>query len=258
MEDLDAPRCEPGAAAEILRTLEAFGLCWDGAVEYQSRRAELYRCALETLGSRGLLYACSCSRRDLAGEDETGYPGTCRNGPTRRGPGPGPGPTAIRFRIDDGVSVRFEDRIQGACEFALRELGDVVVRRRDGIHAYQLAVVVDDAEQAVTSVVRGADLLPSTAWQIALARALELPVPRYAHLPVVVEPDGAKLAKARRSVPVDPLAAGSWLIKALELLGQDPPTDLAREPPSSLLRWAIAHWSLRRLSRIRSVPAQSG
>jgi glutamyl-Q tRNA(Asp) synthetase len=247
MEDLDRPRVVPGCAADILRALEAFGLWWDGEIEYQSRRTELYEQALATLGARGLTFACSCSRRSRAAP----YPGTCRNGPAR------PGPTALRFRVDGEATVRFEDRIQGLCEFALRELGDVVVRRRDGVHAYQLAVVVDDAAQGVTSAVRGADLLASTAWQIALSQALSLPVLSYAHLPVVVEPDGAKLAKSRRSVPVDPLDPGAWLIRALELLRQDPPAELAHEPPSSVLRWAIDHWKIGRLSRIRTVPARS-
>ncbi len=268
MEDLDAPRVVPGAAADILRTLEAFGLWWDGEVEYQSRRTELYAGALATLESRGLTYPCSCSRRERAGQDErpaltagpdavppetalgtAPYPGTCRKGPTR------PGPTALRFRVDDGATVCFEDRVQGPCLFALRELGDMVIRRRDGAHAYQLAVVVDDAAQAVTSVVRGADLLSSTAWQIALSQALGLRTPEYAHLPVVVEPNGDKLAKSRHSVPADPLDASAGLVRALKLLCQDPPGELTREPPSSLLGWAVEHWSIRQLSRIRTVPA---
>lgn len=268
MEDLDTLRVVPGSAAEILRTLEAFGLEWDGEVEYQSRRTELYDRALETLASRGLTFPCSCSRREaqsaerpatMAGPEPPGkaidaapYPGTCRNGPAR------PGPTALRFRIDDEASIGFEDRIQGRCEYALRTLGDVVVRRRDGVHAYQLAVTVDDAAQAVTSVVRGADLLPSTAWQIALCEALGLPALSYAHVPLVVEPDGAKLAKSRHSVPLDPLDAGAWIFKALRLLRQDPPDELAREPAPSALRWGADHWSLARLARIRAVPAHPG
>ncbi len=258
MEDLDRPRVVPGSAADILRALEAFGLWWDGEVEYQSRRTALYDQALAMLGARGLTFHCSCSRRSRAARagadsavDTAPYPGTCRNGPMQ------PGPTALRFRVDEQATVRFEDRIQGLCEFGLRALGDVIVRRRDGVQAYQLAVVVDDAAQGVTSVVRGADLLASTAWQLALARALELPVPSYAHLPVVIEPDGAKLAKSRRSVPVDPLEPGAWLIKALELLRQSPHPDLAGEPPASVLRWAVEHWSIGRLSRIRTVPARS-
>src|SRR5947208_561755 len=145
-----------------------------------------------------------------------GYPGTCRNGPKSRGA------TATRFRVDDGT-VCFEDRAQGECRFELRERGDVIIRRRDGAFAYQLAVVVDDALQGVTDVVRGADLLDSTPWQIALQGALRLPTPHYLHLPLVTEPGGAKLAKARRSVALDPRASGRSLHEALRLLNQDPP-----------------------------------
>jgi glutamyl-Q tRNA(Asp) synthetase len=237
----------PGCAEEILRLLSAFGLAWDGEVLYQSRRTELYVSALEALAAQGLTFACSCSRRAIAGEDESRYPGTCRDGPTRSGP------TAVRFRIDDRATVCFEDRIQGRCELKLAELGDIVVRRRDGQTAYQLAVVVDDAAQAVTDVVRGADLLTSSGWQIALARALGLAPVTYAHLPLVVEPDGSKLAKSRRSVPIDARQTGPWLLEALRLLSQEPPPGLARETPAAILDWGIAHWDIRRLSGIRSV-----
>ncbi|HTW37673.1 MAG TPA: tRNA glutamyl-Q(34) synthetase GluQRS [Steroidobacteraceae bacterium] len=246
IEDLDAPRVVAGSAEEILRLLEAFGLLWDGAVVRQSERTELYHEALASLLSRGLTFACSCSRRAHAGVGGR-YPGTCRNGPTR------PGPTAVRFRVDDGASVCFDDRIQGRCEFRLGALGDVVVRRRDGLPAYQLAVVVDDAAQGVTDVVRGADLLSSTGWQIALARALGLPAVTYAHLPLVVEPDGRKLAKSRRSVPVDPRERGPWLLEALRLLNQAPPPALAREAAPTILAWGVAHWDIERLHGIRSV-----
>jgi len=241
IEDLDTPRVVPGSADEILRTLEAFGLGWDGEVVYQSDRSELYRTALQALAARGLTFACSCSRRLHGGQEVSRYPGTCRNGPVR------PGPTATRFRIADGATVSFDDRIQGRCELALAELGDVIVRRRDGIPAYQLAVVVDDAAQAVTDVVRGADLLSSTGWQIALAGALGLAPVTYAHLPLVVEPDGSKLAKSRRSVPIDPRQRGAWLVNALRLLGQTPPPELGREPPATLLTWAAAQWDMGRL-----------
>jgi glutamyl-Q tRNA(Asp) synthetase len=242
----------PGSADEILRLLEAFGLWWDGEVVYQSRRTELYAQALEALASRGLTFACSCSRRALAGPDEPRYSGTCRRGPAR------PGPTAVRFRVSDEASACFEDRIQGLCELGLAELGDVVIRRRDGLHAYQLAVVVDDADQRVTHVVRGADLLPSTGWQIAIARALGLPPFTYAHLPLLVEPDGSKLAKSRRSVPVDPGRKGAWLIETLRLLRQDPPPGLAQEAPTAILGWATRNWDIRRLAGIRSVRASAG
>lgn len=249
MEDIDTARIAPGTADQILRTLEAFGLTWDGEVEYQSRRTERYEAALDSLAARGLVFRCSCSRRELAGAEEHGYPGTCRQGPTR------PGPTAWRFRIDDDEVVRFEDRIQGPRSYALRQLGDVIVRRRDGLIAYQLAVTVDDASQAVTDVVRGADLLESTAWQIAIARALGFRLPRFAHLPLVVEPDGSKLAKSRRSAPVDLLHCSAWLAETLRLLGQEPPSELAREPPRTQLDWAVRHFRTGPLLGVRTVGA---
>lgn len=163
----------------------------------------------------------------------------------------------MRFRIEDGVTLRFDDRLQGRCEYALSRLGDVIIRRRDGAPAYQLAVVVDDAAQGITSVVRGADLLESTAWQIGLAEALGLPRVSYAHLPLVVEPDGAKLAKSRRSLPVDLREPGIWLGRALQLLRQSPPDDLLAGPPRALLAWAVAHWRPETLHRTLTVYAPS-
>ena len=246
MEDLDRPRVIRGAADEILRTLETFGLQWDGPVEYQSERTEHYRQALEALTARGVTFECSCSRRERDGEG--GYPGTCRAGPTRSGP------TATRFRVED-IVVAVEDRLQGRCDFRLRERGDVIVRRRDGAFAYQLAVVVDDALQRVTHVVRGADLLDSTPWQIALQQALKLPTPRYAHLPLITEPNGEKLAKSRRSVALDPASAARQLHHALQLLQQNPPAMLESEPASLILRWALENWRPERLRHVRGVPA---
>ena len=247
IEDLDVRRVVPGSADAILRLLEAFGLSWDGPVVYQSRRTELYDRALRELDSSGLTFRCTCSRRALAEQDEPCYPGTCRNGPAR------PGPASIRFRVDDLATVCFEDRIQGRCELPLAQLGDVIVRRRDGVPAYQLAVVVDDAAQGVTHVVRGADLLSSTGWQLALARALRLTSPTYAHLPLVVEPDGSKLAKSNRSVPIDPHRRGAWLWEALRLLQQNPPSELASEPPEVVLGWAARRWDLGLSRGLRTV-----
>jgi glutamyl-Q tRNA(Asp) synthetase len=141
----------------------------------------------------------------------------------------------------------------------MRTLGDVVIRRRDGVVAYQLAVVVDDAEQAVTDVVRGADLLPSTPWQLLLQRALGLRALRYGHLPLVVEPTGAKLAKSRRSVPVDTRCASRQLIEALQLLRHAPPEELMHEKPASVLAWALKHWDTTKLERVQkaTAPAQT-
>jgi glutamyl-Q tRNA(Asp) synthetase len=235
MEDLDREREVPGCADQMLRTLEAYGFAWDGAVEYQSKSHAYYTEALVALAQRGLLFECSCTRRELGGDG--GYPGTCRDGPQRAGP------TATRFRVDDGM-IEFEDRAQGRCAFSLRERGDVVVKRRDGAFAYQLAVVVDDARQAVTDVVRGADLLDNTPWQIALQRALGLPTPRYCHLPLIVEPQGGKLSKSRRSLALDAGDAGTMIYQALTLLRQAPPLKLRLEPPPVILAWATAHWSV--------------
>src|SRR6516165_10073186 len=246
MEDLDRARVRSGAADRILRTLETFGLQWDGRIEYQSERTEHYRDALEALTALGATFECSCSRREH--DRDSGYPGTCRAGPTRSGP------TAVRFRVED-VAVSVDDRLQGRCDFRLRERGDVIVRRRDGAFAYQLAVVVDDALQRVTHVVRGADLLDSTPWQIALQQALGYPTPRYAHLPLVTEPEGGKLAKSKRSVPLDPASAARQLHHALQLLQQNPPAMLESEPASLILRWAIENWRPERLQHVRGIPA---
>jgi glutamyl-Q tRNA(Asp) synthetase len=249
MEDLDTPRNVPGSADRILRTLDGFGLHWDGPVEYQSRRIPLYLAALHKLKSEGRTYPCSCSRKDLAGSD-THYPGTCRNGPTRGGP------TATRFRMDDSSLVLFDDRVQGTCYLDEIDSSDFVIRRKDGIIAYQLAVVVDDDAQHVSDVVRGADLLPSTGWQIALQKALGMVAPRYAHLPVVVEQTHEKLSKSRHSVPIEPAAAVPLLANVLRMLNHVPPPELENDKPGRLLQWAARNWRLDRFQRLRSVTAR--
>jgi glutamyl-Q tRNA(Asp) synthetase len=246
MEDLDRARVVPGCADQMLRTLEHFGLTWDGAVEYQSERGAHYAQALAELHAAGATFECSCSRRELT--DEGGYPGTCRAGAVRAGP------TAIRFRVPD-AAVEFDDRAQGRCLFGLGERGDVIIRRRDGTYAYQLAVVVDDHLQAVTDVVRGADLLDSTPWQIALQGALGLATPRYLHLPLVCEPDGKKLSKSMRSVALDPARAGAQLFEALTLLLQAPPAELVYEPARRVLAWACANWQPKHFQTVRKVRA---
>jgi glutamyl-Q tRNA(Asp) synthetase len=235
MEDLDHARVVPGSADEILRTLETFGLLWDGEVEYQSRRTHFYADALESLRAGRRTFECSCSRRELSTED-SGYPGTCREGPRK------PGDTATRFRVDEAETIVFDDRFQGPVALQMAKLGDVIVRRRDGVFAYQLAVVVDDALQGVTDVVRGSDLLESTGWQIALQRALRLPVPRYGHLPLLLERTGDKLSKSRRSAALDPERAGAETLNVLQLLGLSPPAELARATATALLDWATSIW----------------
>src|SRR5262249_20739978 len=245
----DTPRVGPGCADAILRTLESFGLTWDGDVVWQSRRTDLYRAAMTDLRSRGLTFECSCPRRLRLENEGRGYPGAC---PDKRAPvPPAPCTTATRFR-SDAFTLTLEARFQGRCELSLRSMGDVVIRRRDGIYAYQLAVVVDDADQGVTDVVRGADLLSSTAWQVCLQRALNVISPTYAHLPLIVEPDGMKLSKTRRSIALDPARVGLLLLSALRLLGQDCAPGLEFEAPESILRRAVENWDPKPLHGVRS------
>jgi glutamyl-Q tRNA(Asp) synthetase len=208
IEDVDEPRTVPGAADCILRCLEAYGMQWDETVVYQSHRKPLYQQALEALGDR--VFPCGCSR-------VTGiYPGTCRNGLPL-----GKLARAWRLRVPGDVTIRFEDRIRGPQSDALAvTTGDFVLRRADGLFAYQLAVVVDDAEQRITDVVRGEDLLDSTGRQILLQELLGYGRPRYAHIPVVRDPaTGDKLSKQTLAPPVDPAGDEATFRKALAFLG---------------------------------------
>jgi glutamyl-Q tRNA(Asp) synthetase len=233
IEDLDTPRVVPGSAEEILEALGRYGMEWDGEVVWQSRRTALYDDALAALRAKGLVYDCACSRADLqrAASAPLGrepvYPGTCRNGLP-----PGKAARAVRFRAPD-EAIRFDDLILGHIEENVAvETGDFVIRRADGLFAYQLAVVVDDAEQGVTQVVRGADLLTSTPRQIALQRALGVPTPQYAHLPLVVNPDGSKLGKRDGALPLpslDETHVKETLAAALKHLGIEVPLASARE-----------------------------
>jgi glutamyl-Q tRNA(Asp) synthetase len=219
IEDLDRPRAHPGAADSILRALERLGLCWDEPVLFQSRRLERYREALSKL--RAHTYWCGCTRSEIA-DSSLGiaadgaqiYPGTCRAGLA-----PGKSPRALRLMTDEAEIV-FTDRAQGVQRQSVaREVGDFVLHRADGQFAYQLAVVVDDAEQGITDVVRGADLLDSTARQICLQRLLNYPEPRYLHVPAIINSAGEKLSKQTGAMPVDP-SDRSVFARALRILGQ--------------------------------------
>lgn len=251
MEDLDTPRVVPGSTDRILQTLDAFGLHWDGPVTYQTERLPLYQAAIEQLRTAGHLFECSCSRRELGSTGDTGYPGTCRDGPTRPG-----APTATRFRVANDSVVFFNDRVQGECQARLGDLGDFVIKRKDGIVAYQLAVTVDDGAQHVSDVVRGADLLLSTGWQIALQRSLALPQPAYAHLPLVIGPEREKLAKSRHSVPVERRHAGHWLTRVLRMLNLQPPVELENYMPEQILAWGTSNWTMSAFAGLRSVTAR--
>jgi glutamyl-Q tRNA(Asp) synthetase len=255
MEDVDQAREVPGAADRILRTLDCFGFEWDGLVVRQSDRLGLYEAALERLQRQELVYACTCTRAELArlprsSDGEAVYPGLCRQGAR-----PSSLPPALRFLTGaTGRETVFQDALQGrlAQDVAAR-VGDFIVRRRDGYHAYQLAVVVDDAQQGVTEVVRGCDLLDNTPRQMLLQRALGLPTPRYCHLPAVTEFDGSKLSKRDRSVPLDPSRAPEMLYRTLQLLGQAPPDELASASLATLWAWAAENWEISRLRGQRTV-----
>jgi len=225
IEDLDLPRVVPGAAERILSTLEVFGLHWDGEVLYQSSRFPAYRAALHQL--RNQLYPCGCSRADIRRQAAAVngvasiYPGTCRNGLPA-----GKHPRALRISTGER-EISFHDLVQGKQHQNLqREVGDFILRRSDGLIAYQLAVVVDDAAQGVTEVVRGCDLLDSTPRQIFLQELLGFPSPRYAHLPIITNTLGQKLSKQTRAPALDPERPLPALWKVLQLLGQHPPSEL--------------------------------
>ena len=239
IEDVDTPRTVPGAADGIIRTLESLGLHWDGEIAWQSRRRDRYEAALERLRDGGFVYRCRCSRREIAdsalrGIEGVVYPGTCRDlalDPRADG--------ADRFRVPP-EPVAFEDRLRGRLEQDMaRDIGDFVVKRRDGLHAYQLAVVVDDADEGITDVVRGADLLWSTPRQVVLQQALGFPTPRYLHVPVVTNAQGEKLSKQTLAPPVRAGDAEA-LRDALRLLRQPPAPG---DDPREILDAATKSWN---------------
>lgn len=255
IEDIDPPREIAGAADDILRALELFGMAWDGPVLYQSRRMPDYAAALDRLERRGSLYGCACTRREIADSaihSTRGriYPGTCRNGiPSGRAP------RSLRVPVAD-VTIKLHDRLQGRLQHALgSETGDFVVRRADQLVAYQLAVVVDDAEQSITHIVRGADLLDSTPRQIHLQQLLGYPTPVYAHLPVAVNTAGDKLGKQTRAREIaagDPLPV---LVDVLRFLRQALPDDPGAASLGELWQWAIAHWDITAIANRRTLPS---
>lgn len=250
MEDLDTPRVVPGMADDILRTLECLGFDWDGDIMRQSCRADAYGAALQRLLAAGHAYPCGCSRAEIAraataphdGDGEIPYPNLCRGGLL-----PGKEPRSFRVRVP-AEPVEFTDLVMGPQRHDLAAIcGDFVIKRADGLFAYQLAVVVDDEAQGVTQVVRGADLLSSTPRQIVLQRLLGFDTPAYAHVPLVTGPGGDKLSKRDNALS---LAAGRdltregglLLLAALRFLGQSPPAELAGAPGARVLQWAAGNF----------------
>jgi len=256
IEDVDTPRTTPGAEDAIVRALAAHGFAWDGTVMRQSERTTAYQAALAHLAARHLVYDCACTRRDIAAapvrHGEHIYPGTCRSGiPRSRARA---ARRSVRVRVP-AATIAFVDRLQGPQSQDLtRDVGDFVVRRADGLFAYQLAVVVDDAAQGVTSVVRGADLLSSTPRQVFLQHALGLGTPSYLHVPVALDRAGHKLSKQTEAAPLtgDPCAA---LLRAWQFLDQPMPAQRPRDP-AEFWRHAVASWTTARLPPVPMLPAQ--
>lgn len=261
IEDVDTQRCLPGAADHILRTLAGFGFEWDGEVLMQSQRTALYHAALTHLQNQKLAYPCTCSRSCLAAittqrsiDGCLRYPGTCRHG---LAPGVLRTP-AWRLRVPDR-EIAFTDRIQGLYRQNLdTELGDFILLRADGQYAYQLAVVVDDAAQGVSDVVRGADLLASTPRQIWLQQCLGLPTPSHAHLPILVNAAGEKLSKQTRAEAVDPAQGSLLLGRILTLLGHPPPREITGAPLREFWNWARSAWSMSRVPHVPFLPPATG
>lgn len=249
IEDVDTPRVVPGAAAAILRALECHGLYWDGAIVYQSERSEYYQHALNRLTAMGFAYPCSCSRRELAQIAEMGssgriYPGLCRSGVQNR-----QRPAAMRLLTDD-QPIQCHDHIQADFKQRLEsEVGDFVIRRADGVFAYQLAVVVDDAEQNITEIVRGSDLLDSTPRQIYLQQLLGYPRIDYFHLPLAMKDQQSKLSKQTGAPALNNHTALANLIESLQFLGQQPPQELLQSDLKTLWQWALQHWDSAKIPK---------
>jgi glutamyl-Q tRNA(Asp) synthetase len=253
MEDLDKPREMKGAADDILSTLLAFGFEWDDEVIYQSQRTALYQQAFDQLQNDGLIYPCSCSRKEIADSATNGiegmvYPGTCRMAMQHAR-----AQHAWRIRVTDEL-LSFDDAIQGSQSQQLsRDIGDFVLKRADGLFAYQLAVVVDDASQHITHIVRGADLLSSTPRQIYLQRLLGFEQPRYAHIPLAVNMQGEKLSKQNLALPINKQHANQLIFNALVFLGQNPPPATKQSSLADIWQWAMQNWQVSKVSHQPSI-----
>jgi len=248
IEDVDEPRNVPGSADDILRTLEALGFEWSGEVLYQTQRKDAYLDAMQQLAQQNLVYRCTCSRSELQTITESGiYPGVCMNKNH-----PANIEHAVRLRIEN-KHIEFNDKVMGVYGQNLQtDVGDFVIRRRDGLFAYQLAVVVDDAYQGVTHIVRGADLLDSTPRQIYLQQCLNYSTAEYMHLPLAINSDGEKLSKQTYAPHIKTDSA--VLFDALNFLGQQAPAELEHESCNTIWQWAIANWRRDKIPKNNQLP----
>lgn len=243
IEDIDTPRVQAGATDSIIRTLAAFGFEWDDDIMYQSQQHDAYIAAFDHLKNKQLLYPCTCTRKEIAdsssqmGIEGVIYPGTCLSKPIKPN-----APIAWRIKTEDKL-ISFNDAIQGEISQNLKlDIADFVLKRADHLFTYQLAVVVDDAAQGITHVVRGADLLNSTSRQIYLQTLLELDTPNYAHIPIATDDTGQKLSKQSLARHVSATEAPAALFNALHFLNQTPPPELMHDNLATIWQWALAHW----------------
>lgn len=255
MEDLDPPREQPGAADAILHCLEAYGMEWDDSVAYQSQRWDIYEDYLNRLQNADLLYPCDCTRQDLQIMGGI-YTGRCRDRQIDLHQ-----PHALRLKLYDlpaGFCIqdelRFSDLIQGLQTQNLRtQAGDQILKRKDGLYAYQLAVAVDDIEQQITHIIRGSDLLEVTARQIVLFQLLDAPIPRFGHVTLASQANGQKLSKQNLAPPLEFADAGINLWHALRFLQQNPPAELYGAPPPELLTWGKNNWQLTAIKDLSAI-----
>lgn len=249
IEDIDPPREPKGTSDNIIRTLELYGFEWHGPVQYQHNQLEHYAEVVNELIKTQRLYHCSCSRKQISQQSHHRhgpliYPGTCRSKVCQTESLQPHQMTALRINTHD-VEVTFNDAIQGNQNIHLEQHGDYVIQRADGHYSYQLAVAVDDAEHGMTEVVRGADLLGCTARQIYLQQLLNLPTPKYAHLPIAKDPNGQKLSKQTFAQAIDKSKPSLLLWYALTFLGQQPERALIEGKLDELWQWAIEHWKFK-------------
>jgi glutamyl-Q tRNA(Asp) synthetase len=250
IEDLDPPREPAGSAELILQQLQDFGMNWDDEVLYQSTRLGVYEEVMGQLQDKGLAYPCDCTRPQIR-EMGLVYNGSCRERST-----PPERPYALRLKTE-ALEIGFDDKIQGHFSQQLElDAGDFVIRRKDELYAYQLAVVVDDEFQNITHVVRGWDLLDSTPRQIYLQRVLNYQEMSYIHIPIIVDEKGQKLSKQAFAPSIETDRASEAIYKALVFLGQVPPAEIATERPESQLQWAIANWDSQAVAKVSSLPLE--
>lgn len=254
IDDLDAARCRPEHATHILQQLQAHGLYWDESPRWQSQQVEHYRAALAMLESAEQLYRCRCTRAVLAREQHSGVDGSVYSGRCRQ-LGIRGGDTALRLRVAPGTAV-LADAAQGRLTRDIeRDIGDFVLRRRDGIIGYHLACAIDEHQQGITEVVRGADLIGPTFCQQQIFTALGLQAPTYRHLPLLLDAHGRKLSKQNHAPLIDPTQAPANLHASLRRLGQNPPDTLSTDTVDTVLNWALAHWNPSRIPSGHSVAA---